>query len=599
VSGSFADRTLRLLRLAAAPRWSAPAIIGLGLLSAMLEGAGLYLFIPLLTQLGTSAGAETGVAALFERALAPVPPAWRVPLLVGGIFLSIVLKNLVGQLNHFVTQRVEGLVAHRLRTRVLRQTIDSCYDYRAESRRTDIATTLATHTASVGTALLQLHFLVVAISTIAVFVALLLLLSPALTALALGFYAVSGAAVQLLMRQAEALGRQVVLRNKEFGMRMWDTIMGLRLIRSCTREEYEIERFTLASENLRRRILRMNMLWAIPQPVSEIGASMLIVGLIVAGVWLGLGVPALAAFLALLYKMQRPVRELLSARVAFDSEWPAAADVEDYVRRTEEPYLTSGSIPFDRLSTEIELRDVRYSYEPGGPPALDGISLTIPRGKTTAIVGRSGSGKSTLMDLLFRFRDPTDGEILVDGVPLRELELPSWRGRLAIMSQEVHLFNDTLEANIGYGRVGATPEEVRRAAGVAGAAEFIEDLPEGYRTLLGDSGVRLSGGQRQRIALARTILRDPDILLLDEPTNALDTESERAFQAALKHYANDRTVIVIAHRLSTVEDADQVVVLARGRVVEQGSPELLRGAAGAYARLHSPAAGPLTLPPSG
>lgn len=584
---SFASRGTRLLSVAQAPRWAAFAIVGLGLASAVLEGAGLYLFIPLLGHLGTPAASGSGVAALFERALAPVPSAWRIPLLVGGVCTSIVLKNGVGQLNQFVTQYVNGLVAHRLRTRVLRQTIDSCIDYRLESRRTDVATTIATNTWSVGTALLQTHRMLVSACTIGIFVVLLFVISPALTALALAFYGVSAAAVQFLMRRAEAVGRQVVEHNKAFGLRMWEGIVGLRLIRSCTREAHELERFEAASDELRRRMLRMNMLWSIPHPLSEIGAALLIAALILAGSWLRLGLPALGAFLALLYRMQGPVRELLSARVAFDSGWPAVADVADYLDRTREPYLESGSTPFHGLKTGIEFRKVAFHYAADDPPALDDVSVFLPRGKTTAIVGRSGAGKSTLLDLLFRFRDPITGDILVDGTPLRELELASWRGRLAIMSQDVHLFNDTVEANIGYGRPGATPDEIRRAAEVAGAAPFIDALPEGYQTPLGDAGIRLSGGQRQRIALARTILRDPDILLLDEPTNALDAESERAFQAALRHYAHDRTVVVIAHRLSTVEDADQILVLDGGRLVECGPPAALLAANGAYARLHA------------
>ena len=172
------------------------------------------------------------------------------------------------------------------------------------------------------------------------------------------------------------------------------------------------------------------------------------------------------------------------------------------------------------------------------------------------------------MTLLYRFEDPTSGEILVDGTPLPELDIRDWRKRLSLMSQEVRLFNETVESNIAYGDLDAAPEAIRKAAAVAGADDFIRELPDGYATEIGDHGMRLSGGQRQRIALARTILRDPDILLLDEATNALDSESESAIQDALDTYARGRTVVVIAHRLATVADADQVIVLEAGRVVE-------------------------------
>jgi subfamily B ATP-binding cassette protein MsbA len=214
------------------------------------------------------------------------------------------------------------------------------------------------------------------------------------------------------------------------------------------------------------------------------------------------------------------------------------------------------------------------------------VSFDIPRGTLTAIVGRSGAGKSTLVDLLFRFRDPTGGQILVDGVPLRDLRLASWRRRVALMSQDVQLLNDTVASNIGFGRADATRLDIERAAELAGASAFIAQLPQSYDTMIGDAGARLSGGQRQRIALARTILRDPDLLLLDEATNALDNETEREFQLALRRYAQGRTVVVIAHRLSTVEEADQVIVLDDGRLVETGPPAVLLKARGAFARLH-------------
>jgi subfamily B ATP-binding cassette protein MsbA len=201
-------------------------------------------------------------------------------------------------------------------------------------------------------------------------------------------------------------------------------------------------------------------------------------------------------------------------------------------------------------------------------------------------VGRSGAGKSTLFSLLFRFNDPTEGRVTADGVPLQDLRIGSWRERLSLMSQDVQLFNDTVEANIAYGDLEARPDAIRAAAEIAHADRFIEAFPEGYDTVVGDHGLRLSGGQRQRIALARTILRNPDVLLLDEPTNALDAESERAFQEALFRFSHQRTVIVIAHQLSTVLRADQVIVLEEGEVREVGTPEALIRKRGRFAEMY-------------
>lgn len=585
-ASTFLGRAARLVKLADPPAWTSPAIVGLGLTVAFLEGATLYLFIPLIQSLGAAEGASGQMAHLLNNMLAPIPPDSRVPILVAAVFATVVLKNLVGYVNTFVTRFTGGNVAHRMRLRVFEQTISSCIDYRVQSRKTDIVNTLTTETWKVSTGLILIYRVIICSCTCVVFLVLLLLISVKLTLLAILFLAGSAALVHLATRHADALGKSVVAENKRFGLRMWESVNALQLIRSFAREEYELARFTALSDSVRRRILKLDMLWAVPAPLSEIFATALIGLLILAGGMIGTGFAVLAAFLATLYRMQAPLREIMSSKVALDSLNASVADVAEHLEATSKPYIRSGTKHIAAFQHQIEFRDVSFRYAPHEPLALDQVSFTIPMGRTTAIVGRSGAGKSTLMTLLYRFEDPTSGEILVDGTRLRDLDLRSWRNRLALMSQEVRLFNETVEANIAYGDLEAPAEAIHEAAKIAGADEFIRDLPQGYATELGDQGMRLSGGQRQRIALARTVLRNPDILLLDEATNALDSESERAIQDALDLYGSGRTVVVIAHRLATVADADQIIVLEGGRVVECGTPAALLRSEGQFARLH-------------
>jgi subfamily B ATP-binding cassette protein MsbA len=581
---SLLGRLSQIQRLAAPPRWAGASIIALGIAAALLEGLGLVLFIPLLQSLGAPASGG-GVQHVFDVLLSRVPAAWATAVLVGCLCVSIVLKNLVNTLNTWLSRKTDGVVAHHLRTRIFEQTISSCIDYRTGRRRSDIATTLSNNSWKVSSGLALAYRLVISALNFVVFAGLMIGISPMLTVVALVFLVLVATFIRFSTRRADATGQAVVEENKQFGMRMWESIESLQLIRAFGREDFENERFHHLSDRVRRRLLTLDLLWALPGPISEISITVLIGALILTAHSSGIGIAALAAFLSLLYRMQGPVRELMQSKVALDGLYGAIDDVDELLEASAAPFLTDGRHPAAALQTAITLDKVSFRYGEDEPYALQDVSFSIPAGKTTAIIGESGAGKSTLLALLFRFQDPTLGQIEADGASLRDMKVATWRSRLALMSQDVQLFNDTVAVNIAYGRPDASRQEIEAAAEIARAEGFIAALPDRYDTMVGDRGLRLSGGQRQRIALARTILRNPDVLLLDEATNALDVESEQAFQLALEQFSHRRTVVVIAHRLSTVQNADQIIVLAKGRVVEAGSPAELLAARGAFARM--------------
>ena len=380
-------------------------------------------------------------------------------------------------------------------------------------------------------------------------------------------------------------------RMGDMASTLQETLAGIRMVKSFGREEEEAKRFRLSNDAFIHTTMKAIQ-------VSSLGSShMEVIGVLgVAGIiWYGgylvihdeMTPGAFFSFLAAMFMAYTPIRRLSGANNTVQQALAAAERVFDVLDLPTEPEANGGQTDLPAISRSLEFRQVAFQYEGQGEPALSGIDLTIRAGEIIAFVGSSGSGKTTLVSLLPRFYDPTGGQILIDGVDLQTCSLRSVRGQIGIVSQEVVLFDDTVRNNIGYGRQGATPDDVMRAAQLAYAHEFIVRMPAGYDTLIGERGLKLSGGERQRLAIARAILRDPPILILDEATSALDTQSERIVQLALTNLMHNRTTLVVAHRLSTIQNANRIVVLDRGRVAEVGSHEELLRKGGMYKRLHA------------
>lgn len=511
---------------------------------------------------------------------------YLVPLQVMGI---TVLRSIGAFLGAYYLSKIAFSVIHNLRTQVfnhMTQLPNAHFDKSSSGHLISVITYNINGVTSAATDALKIS-LREGLTVIFLF-ATLIQMDWKLTMIFILIAPVIGFLVSVVGKRLRRLSNKVQNSVGDITQVAGEMINGVRVMRSFGGEAYEKQRFEAVSKKNYQQNMKIVVTSAANTPLIQLIVAAAMAALIfIALSFMEIADPAkFVAYMTAAGMMLPSMRRLGEVAPAILKGVAAADSVFTLLDTPAEEDL--GTHKVARVNGEVELKNVTFCYANQSAPALNKINLRVKAGEVIALVGRSGSGKSTLVGLLNRFHDVTSGDILIDGVRVSDYTLASLREQIALVNQQVTLFNDTVAGNIAYGSLQSRSlDEIRRAADAAYATEFIEHLPDGFNTMIGESGARLSGGQRQRLAIARALLKDAPILILDEATSALDNESEHYIQAALSTVMKGRTTFVVAHRLSTIEQADRIIVLDHGEILEQGTHAQLLEKNGHYARLHA------------
>lgn len=504
------------------------------------------------------------------------------------IIAAFALKNFFLYINKQIIFRIQTKATKKLRDDVFNSIIEMHLDYFNKQRVGGLMNNVYNDVQSVQGSISTtfINFIQNPFS-IFVYVGVLFVLSWKLTLFAAGVSVVIFFVIRIIGRRIKKLSRIVRQKMGDMNSVLQEKFNGIKVIKSSGFEGIEVDRFKSFTNDFRRLNLKIYRLKNIITPLNET----LMVAAVAMVIWFGglqvfegnMTANELMVFAFSLYSAMGPIKMLGEANTKIQSGMASAERLFEVIDA--EPEVKNGTRCINGFSKSIKFEDVcfRYRKEPDASNVLDHVSFEIRKGEMVALVGQSGSGKSTAVDLLLRFYDVDSGRITIDGIDIREFDYKQLRRMIGVVSQEVILFNDTIEQNIAYGvHEDVVHERVQVAARLANAERFIEEKPLKYDTIVGDRGVQLSGGQRQRLAIARAMVKNPDLLIFDEATSALDNESEKVVQEAIDHALEDRTALVVAHRLSTIKNADKIVVLNRGRVAELGGHEELLAKNGLY-----------------
>ncbi len=541
-----------------------------------------------------AAAAADPVGSIYDRLLAPLKDfvasgdeRIRIPLL---LILMVALRTAGGFLGAYFMGLVAWRVVHRLRCEIVDAFLRLPLGFHDRQASGHLLSTVTFNVTQITAAISDsLSVIIREGATVIMIVLALLFMNWKLTLIFVAVTPLISGVVVLASRYFRRYSTRIQASMGDVTQILTEALKGLKVIRTFGARKQISERFSAASERNTAQNLKLAFTAAVSAPIVHMLVSAAIAFL----VWLAMDPNArdsmtpseFIAFITTAGMLMKPVRQTSKVNADIQKGLAAAASIFEVLDMPAEK--DTGKHTVERVQGRVEFRNVSFAYDSGAEPVIDRLNLACEPGKTVAIVGKSGSGKTTLVNLIPRFYDLRDGQILIDGVPNTDYTLDNLRHHIALVSQQVVLFNGSIRDNIAYGELtGASEAAVKQALQRAHALEFIDELPEGLNTIVGDDGLLLSGGQRQRLAIARALLKDAPILILDEATSALDTASERHIQAALDTLMEGRTTFVIAHRLATIENADLIVVMDKGRIAETGTHQALLAKDGIYAALH-------------
>ena len=509
------------------------------------------------------------------------------------IIVTILLKNLFRYLAMYSLAPIRNGVVKDLRNKIFKKTLELPLSYYSEERKGDIISRMTTDVQEIEWNIMQsLEMIFREPLNIIIFLVMMVAMSPKLTLIAFILLPVT---VLLIGKLGKSLRRSSGIQKEKMGILlsiMDETLGGLRIIKGFNAEKKTAKKFEDENESFTKLGVKVGRKVDLASPLSEtLGVSVLVALLYIGGKMViddrSMDGAVFITYLAMFSQLLTPSKAFASAYSSVQKGLASAERIDKILNAEVSIKDKENPKRIQSFEKSIEYKNVSFAYRKGEVGwVLNDINLTIEKGKTIALVGQSGSGKTTMADMLPRFYDTTHGEILIDGIPLKDAAILDIRNLMGIVTQESILFNDTVFNNIAFGIDNATESDVIEAAKIANAHDFIMQMPNGYHTNIGDRGSKMSGGQRQRISIARAVLKNPPILILDEATSALDTESERLVQDALNKLMKNRTSIVIAHRLSTIQHADEIIVMQKGLIIERGTHNQLINSNGTYKKLH-------------